>query len=129
MTNKGMSAINEALTIVEKAPTTFSDDGKAIPVSTMMILEFMLKLVQHAQDNRTKIIDMITDDNRFASLGMSNDMLISVYVLHIIDRTKSIMQIVSSMPPGYPIERLAKLITEQIEQHKATIAKHGIAVV
>lgn len=129
MTNAGMNAINEALTVVEKAPTVFSDDSKAVPISTVLILELVIKLATHARDNKTLITKTILDDPMFKGLDLTEDMTISVYLKHTINRANELFSMIDKMSPGYPLERLLKMVTEQMDSHKANIAKYGVACV
>lgn len=126
MTNKGMAAINEALTVVEKVPTTFSESGQSVPTTTLMILNFVLQIVNHAQDNKEAICRMLNHGGGKEKLDMSDDQLIALYVGNVCHKLAEVTSRLSLMPPGYPMERLIKLVNGELDTLNAKVEKNGL---
>jgi hypothetical protein len=126
MTNKGMAAINEALTIVEKVPTTFSESDQSVPVTTIMILKFILQITQHAQDNKAAICTMMNAGKPSHVPSMTDEQILSMYVSGVCGSFKDIVSKIEKMPPHYPIEQVIKLLSEQLASFEVDVAKHGL---
>lgn len=128
MTKAGMNAINEALTVVEKEQVNFTDDSQGVVYSHIKTLRFLISMIDHAVDNKREIARLITDDERFKSLPLTEDMTISVYLLHNIHKIKDMFSILEHMPPGYPPERMKKLIADELSRLEAKAVKYGYCI-
>lgn len=125
MTNKGMAAINEALTVVEKVPTTYSTSGESVPITTILILKFILEIVKHAQDNQKAICDMLNDVDEDKKIKMSEAELISIYVGNVCYKHAEVLSKLAYMPPRYPLERMTKLISNELNSLNAKAERVG----
>jgi hypothetical protein len=128
MTDKGMAAINEALTVVEKEPINFTDHDEGVVYSHVKTMKFLISLIDHAVEHKSEISKLVTNDERFKNLSLTEDMTISVYVLHSVHKIKALFEILELMPPGYPPERMKELVSLEVARLEAKAAKYGYCI-
>lgn len=131
MTNKGMNAINEALSVVEAEKIKFVIDPLACPITSLWMAEFTLKILEHAKEQGELIHAMVSENEKnMGLLPPDNNVAITqqAFVQSAMRRIGEYFLMASmKMPPGYSIDRFTDLVSKQVTEIKATMAEKGVA--